>query len=116
MTYWEVKSLAEQLLAQHGLIEKGWKVAFHSGRRSIGYCCYQRKEIVLSICFLNRADVHVKNTILHEIAHALTQGAGHSQVWKDVAINIGCDGQVCENAMNIRQQEVAFRVNQRMDK
>lgn len=35
----------------------------------------------------------IKNVILHEIAHALVGvDEGHSEVWKQRAIEIGCDG------------------------
>ncbi len=36
----------------------------------------------------------MRNTILHEIAHALTgHKAGHNAEWRNMAIAIGCDGQ-----------------------
>ncbi len=38
----------------------------------------------------------VKNTILHEIAHALVgNGNGHNWVWQQKALEIGCDGRRC---------------------
>lgn len=38
----------------------------------------------------------IKNTILHEIAHALVgHKEGHNKVWKDKAIEIGCTGDRC---------------------
>jgi len=37
----------------------------------------------------------VRNTILHEIAHALTPNHNHNKFWKRKAIEIGCDGKRC---------------------
>ena len=46
-----------------------------------------------------RTDDEVKNTILHEIAHALDfciRGkSAHDYIWKSIAIEIGCDGKRC---------------------
>lgn len=39
---------------------------------------------------LNNHEVHVIETILHEIAHALTPGNGHNHVWKEQARELGC--------------------------
>ena len=45
---------------------------------------------------------HWKNTILHEIAHAIDcekRGTSdHSWRWRRIALQIGCDGQRCSNA------------------
>jgi hypothetical protein len=38
----------------------------------------------------------VRDTILHEIAHALAPpGAGHGAKWQAVALSIGCSGRRC---------------------
>lgn len=36
-----------------------------------------------------------RDTILHEIAHALTPGHNHDAVWQTKAVEIGCDGKRC---------------------
>jgi hypothetical protein len=36
-----------------------------------------------------------RDTILHEIAHALTPGHNHDSVWRAKSIEIGCDGKRC---------------------
>lgn len=77
------------------LIEKylggqGWKFAWNNRKRAFGLCSYRKKEIQLSI-FLSETEPFdsVCDTILHEIAHALTPGAGHGPAWKAVARRIG---------------------------
>ena len=38
----------------------------------------------------------IKNTILHEIAHALVGPKhGHNEIWKQKALEIGCDAERC---------------------
>lgn len=41
----------------------------------------------------NDSEDEVIETILHEIAHAITPGAGHSKIWRDTSLAIGGDGQ-----------------------
>ena len=56
--------------------------------------------IVLRIDFATEARPEViKNTILHEIAHAIV-GYGvsaHGSEWKRMAMSIGCNGQRCSS-------------------
>jgi hypothetical protein len=35
------------------------------------------------------------DVLLHELAHALTPGHGHDDVWKNVAQALGCSGHRC---------------------
>lgn len=90
------KALAISLMEQHGLIEKGWKFEFDNAKKRFGICKYRPKIIGLSkiLVTLNEID-KVKNTILHEIAHALTPNHGHDSIWKAKAKEIGCDGERC---------------------
>lgn len=46
-------------------------------------------------------EARVKNTILHEIAHALVGGGhGHDWAWRSKALEIGCDGNRCYTTKN----------------
>ena len=76
---------------QHGLIQQGWTINIDSAKNRLGQCRYNTKIISLSKHFINLNDSDiVKDTILHEIAHALTPGAGHGYKWRLKAKNIGC--------------------------
>ena len=89
--------LANNLMVKHGLISKGWSFSFDNAKRRFGVCRYRTKRISLSkhLVELN-SEARVTNTILHEIAHALVgPGCGHGAIWKQVAINIGCNGERC---------------------
>lgn len=73
----------------------GWKFAWHNRVRVYGTCDYAKKTIYLSRKLTAvREDAAVVNTILHEIAHALTPGCKHNAVWKAKFISLGGDGLV----------------------
>lgn len=92
-----VKRLAISLMGKHGLIQKGWAFDFDKAKRRAGACYYNQKKISLSLPLAKvRSKEMTKNTILHEIAHAVVgPGHGHNHVWKRKAIEIGCDGKRC---------------------
>ena len=97
MNLQEAKQMAIELINQHGLIDKGWYFEFDSAVRRAGCCHYGEKKITLSTTLTEiRDEANVRNTILHEIAHALVgHGNGHNRKWKAKAVEIGCDGQRC---------------------
>ena len=79
-------------LNKHGLTD--WKVRLTSNPNQsfLGLCSYQDKSIILNA---HHIDIHfdpdVINTIRHEMAHALTPGHGHDNIWRECAQRIGCD-------------------------
>jgi predicted SprT family Zn-dependent metalloprotease len=88
MNLFEAGHLARTLMNQHGLAN--WSFAFDHARRRFGRCDYTHRQITLSkpLTFLNPLD-EVRDTILHEIAHALTPGAHHGPRWRAVCQKIG---------------------------
>lgn len=94
----EAKELAEQLFRKHGLDMLGWKLEFNKSPNHLGQCWFGQKVIALSVYMLNSSNLaDVTDTLLHEIAHALTGPAhkDHTDEWKRVAISIGCTGNKC---------------------
>lgn len=91
------QSLAIELMDQHGLIDLKWYFEFDNSKRRFGCCNYTKKCISLSKELVLLNDVaQVKDTILHEIAHALVGSKnGHNYIWKQKAIEIGCNGKRC---------------------
>ena len=84
-------------MKQHGLIQTGWVLEFDRAKKRFGFCSERRKVISLSIplCVLNDIEP-VKDTILHEIAHALVGNhQGHNNVWKRKCIEIGAKPERC---------------------
>ncbi len=84
--------LTEKLMAEHGL--EGWSFQFDDASGRAGVCIFDTKVIGLSLLYcLNSADPELKETILHEIAHALAGPQHqHDRVWKEIARSIGCSG------------------------
>jgi len=91
----KAKALAETLMTEHGLL--GWTLKLDTAKCRLGVCRYFKKQIGLSKAYIELNDEEViKNTILHEIAHALVgPGHGHDRVWKRQAKAIGCNGDTC---------------------
>jgi predicted SprT family Zn-dependent metalloprotease len=75
-------------MTRHGLA--GWSFSFDNARRRFGRCDYTNRQISLSkaLTFLNPIE-EVRDTLLHEIAHALTPGAKHGPKWRAACRQIG---------------------------
>jgi predicted SprT family Zn-dependent metalloprotease len=93
------KTLATQLMSEHGLTE--WQFRFNSNKRRAGVCRYPsrgkpgRIELSKHYVLRNPAD-EVRDTILHEIAHALVgHGHGHDEVWKAKCVEVGARPERC---------------------
>jgi predicted SprT family Zn-dependent metalloprotease len=97
MNHYQAAQLARQKMAEHGLHD--WQFALNGRFKNIlGQCCYGRKLIELGKDFVSaNGQAEVLDTILHEIAHALTQGAGHGPVWKAMCLKIGARPQQYAN-------------------
>lgn len=87
----EASELAKSLLVEHGLTDKGWKLDWLLAGTTFGRCRYIEKTIYLSGPLVSRNTLElVKDTILHEIAHALTgPGHHHDSYWQETATRIG---------------------------
>jgi len=98
----EALQLANQLLRQHGL--ENVPIVLDNAKTRHGVCRYNRycggvKNIGLSRHYINlNEESAIRNTILHEIAHALTPGHHHDRIWRRKAIEIGCTGERCTDA------------------
>jgi len=94
--------LAKQLMAQHGL--HGWAFGFNRAQKRAGVCRYpnsmRQGRIELSVHFCERNDLtEVRDTILHEIAHALAgPNEGHGPAWKLICQQIGAKPERCYGA------------------
>jgi predicted SprT family Zn-dependent metalloprotease len=92
---WESQRLALELLASHGLPD--WGFRYNRQKCALGMCFYHRRTIELSIHFVERnAMDEIRDTILHEIAHALVgPGHGHDAIWKRKCRQIGARPRAC---------------------
>ena len=101
----EIERLANRLMLKHNLPIAGWRFKFDMSKRRFGVCKYRSKTIGLSapLCLLNDM-ANITDTILHEIAHALVGNAhGHDWVWKQKALEIGCNGNRCYDSSEVVQ-------------
>lgn len=87
--------MAVDLVREHGL--DGWRVGFDTAKRRAGVCDYRRRRISLSAPLTRlHAEEEVRDTVLHEIAHALAgHAAGHGPLWQATARRIGCTATRC---------------------
>lgn len=101
----DAKTLANKLMREHELKQNGWVFKFDQAKRRFGQCDYRNKTISLSepLTLLNPKS-QINDTILHEIAHALTPGAHHGARWKSKAAEIGADPSRCYDSSVVQPE------------
>jgi len=85
-----IAALAESMMLEH-IEDRDWTFGFDNGRRRAGLCSYTDKKITISkyLSLVHSID-DVKQTIIHEIAHALSgPKEGHGKKWLATAKRIG---------------------------
>ena len=93
----DISNTAHTFLEMYDLYE--WSFRFDHAKSRAGLCIYNKKIISLSSHFAKVATLkEIRNTLLHEIAHALVGHChGHDYVWKSKAFEIGCNAKRCYN-------------------
>lgn len=98
--------IAMELMWEHGLdVESGWGFQFDHARRRFGCCNYRTRTISLSAPLTRLNDeAQVRQTLLHEIAHALVpHGSHHGPVWVKKAQEIGHTGNRCYDSNVVKR-------------
>ena len=87
-----VRAMAAALLAEH--LSEEWTFGFDTAKRRAGRCDFRERRITLSRYLASRYDDATnRQTLLHEIAHALAgHAAGHGPHWRRIARAIGYTG------------------------
>lgn len=94
----DARNMLIQEMRNNGLLEQGWRYDFNNRKAALGACNYTKSTIELSAPLVRVNDeARIRNTILHEIAHALTRGHGHDHVWRSKFISLGGNGQRCSS-------------------
>ena len=96
----KAEELCKELMNKHGLSH--WKFQYDNSIRRFGVCKYNTYNesgvIGLSkkLVAVNE-EKQVRDTILHEIAHALVGPSRnpHGEIWRNKALEIGCNGERC---------------------
>lgn len=84
-----LEDFARQKMEEEGL--GSWGFRFTNTKCRLGRCCYTEEVIELSrLCLEKHGEAEARDTILHEIAHALTPGDGHGRKWRRQCIRLGC--------------------------
>ena len=100
-----VRVLCEGIMRTHGLITddstKNWTAVFSTRAKArAGLTTFATRTIDITQEYAVRVDeAELRNTILHECAHALV-GPGpptHGAVWRAKALAMGCNGERCHN-------------------
>ena len=85
-----IQAVAEMLMKKHGLDD--WSFRYHTKKRAVGTCYYQSKTIALSRYHAEQSELKdIVDTLLHEIAHALTPGDSHGSRWVAACQRIGAN-------------------------
>ena len=98
----EARRLARHLMDAYALDD--WSFQFDRSKRRFGVCKHQSKTIGLSFYLVRmNPEAEVKNTILHEIAHAIAgHKAGHGPEWKEVCRCVGADPVRCYSSDEVK--------------
>ena len=83
----DIETLAKELLAVWSMDD--WRVIFHDEEDPTGRCFVKSQTISIS---KHVSDAEVRDTILHEIAHALAPDEpDHNRIWRDTARQVGAN-------------------------
>ncbi|SMH30746.1 SprT-like family protein [Rathayibacter oskolensis] len=87
-----VAEWADELIGAH--LDDSWSFAFDHARTRGGACHWGTRRITVSRHLASRwSDEEVRQTLLHEIAHALAgPSAAHGPQWRRIAARLGYTG------------------------
>jgi len=81
---------------KHKLLDKDWMFEFDNAKLRFGRCNKTKKIISLSMHLVKLNNKkEVKDTILHEIAHALSPVRGHNNYFYNICRQIGAEPSRC---------------------
>ena len=106
----KARNIALKLMRKHGLTNYTFK--WDRAVRRFGCHNGRMKTISLSRPLTQHEsnECRIKNTILHEIAHALDYEqrgySNHDRVWKRTARSIGCSGERCSSMSGVDQSKI----------
>ena len=106
MTINQAIKLTEKMMNKYPELSY-WTATYNNRKRAFGVCNYTKKQIELSSLLVPAmSDEAIKDTIIHEIAHALCPRHNHDNVWKAKCIELGGDGQRCGGSSKFKEGHV----------
>ena len=105
-------TLARSEMDKNNLFD--WRLELDFAKVRAGACHFGEKKITFSRDFIKNSNQDdIKDTILHEIAHALVGSKnGHNRVWKEMAIKLGCSARRCHTLEFSDYKWIRFCPNQ----
>jgi predicted SprT family Zn-dependent metalloprotease len=125
MNLMQAETMALRLMREHGARDMGFTFRWTSSRKALGITRWRRvlnvgtgrmEWLPMDIALSRPLTVHqpedeVRQTILHEIAHALAgHGHNHDHVWRTTAISIGAKPSVCGGSAELARTVARYRV------
>lgn len=103
MNLLDAQILIDKEMLDHGLFANGWVFGWSNAKTICGQCLIYSKVITMSRHYATlNPEAEVRDTILHEIAHALVgPGHHHDRVWKRMAIAVGAKPIPCVDAQSV---------------
>lgn len=93
VTLSQAEDIAVQVMKEHDLFSQGWVFKWDRATARHGLCTPSTKTISMSRHMTpHRTAQEVHQTMLHEVAHAMTPGEKHNRVWLAKARSIGYTG------------------------
>lgn len=112
MTINQALTLARKLMKNHSELRL-WSVTTNKRKSAFGVCNYTKRQIELSMLLVPvMTDEGIKETIIHEIAHALTPDHHHDRVWKAKCIELGGTGNRCGGSEKYMDGEKGREINE----
>ena len=101
----EIIKLEIEKLFQEKIIEfdlTNWKLKWTTNYSQYGQCNNQKEIIQISLPIAVSNSEQGIDTLLHELAHALTPNCGHNDEWKQMCIKIGATPERCAKSIKTR--------------
>ena len=110
----EIFLMARDLMSKHSELDL-WRFSFENYKKSFGRCNYTTRTISISSYLCDSmTNIAIKDTLIHEIAHALTRGHGHDNVWKSVCLEVGAMperyGKINDNIKEQIEKKIKYTV------
>lgn len=88
----QASELLRKTLDDNTLVDWHVRLTTDVTKPYLGLCSYKDKAIILNAHHIDtHPEIEVRNTIFHEVAHAMCPTHGHDEYWAEHAKKLGCD-------------------------